>query len=139
MGKRIMFKLQNARQIQNLGDLNVHFNRIRVTKCLFRVPSPDSLNARNLTVSLRGFDTHSNVTDLNDGALRPYMFSLPIGEGEFVTYLNVTSGDGGTWDYESQKRRSLETQLEFRLYLDNVPYTPAVDQEIFLELDFCNC
>jgi hypothetical protein len=61
-----------------------------------------------------------------------------------VSYVNVTSGDDGTWDYEERRdagtdrsRRSLETQLEFRLYLDNVPYTPAADQEVMLELEFC--
>ena len=70
--------------------------------------------------------------------VRPYFFSLPIGEGIFVNYLNITSGNNGTWDFESAYMRRLETQLEFKLLLDNVPFTPAPGKEVIIELEFSN-
>jgi hypothetical protein len=63
---------------------------------------------------------------------------LPIGEGEFVTYDNVTRGGGGTWDWSNFEERKLETQLTFQLLLDNVPYTPPAGKEVLLELEFCH-
>lgn len=94
-----------------------------------------------LHVCISGYNSHVNVTDENSGHLRPYFFALPV-TNCYANYLNITSGiggpqTGGTWDYEVEnKPRELENQLEFRLFLNNVPYTPAADYELYLELSF---
>jgi hypothetical protein len=87
-------------------------------------------------VLLSGYNNNVSVADGGFAEVRPYFFSLPVGEGIFVNYLNVTSGEGGTWDFVSDHPRRLETFLEFKLLLDNVPFTPAPDKELILELEF---
>ena len=134
--RRLSLKLTQQTQVQNIGDLNLRFKKIRVAKLLWRGECPDPAVARNLHVSLRGYNTHVNVCDVpeNSGVLRPYFFNLPLGEGQFVSYINVTSGAGGTWDFTTTRPKQLETQLVFELFIDNVAWTPPADG-LLLELE----
>lgn len=135
--KSILFKLGSAIQNQHIGDLNLHFRKIRVRKCCFAVENKSTDLTRNLVVLLSGYNNNVSVADGGFAEVRPYFFSLPVGEGIFVTYLNVTNGgDTGTWDYETDKPKKLETFLEFKMLLDNVPFTPAPNKELILELEF---
>ena len=86
-----------------------------------------------------GYDTHLDLTNVdsnNLGEVRKYMFALPIGEGEFVTYVNRTSGNGGDWDFVSSEIRELETQLTIDVRIDDVGYVAPDDEAMYIELGF---
>ena len=136
--RRVLIKLNEPIQQQLIGDLNLKFKKIRVEKLLFRSPNPLSLTARKLTLSLRGFDTHIDATNRGNNFIeqRRYFFCLPIGEGEFTTYVNSTSGDGGTWDFETQNAREIETSFEIETLLDDVGFTAVEGEELYVELTF---
>jgi hypothetical protein len=88
-------------------------------------------------VQLSGYNNNVSVADGTIGDVRPYFFALPVGEGIFATYLNITNGgDVGTWDWVGQGVKKLETFLEFKLLLDNVPFTPPANKELIIELEF---
>jgi hypothetical protein len=106
---------------------------MRVSKIVFRPTSPSSGNTKNLLVGLSGFNNHVSVADGDYKDHRNYFFALPIGEGEFVSYVNRQDND---WDYTADGVRHLENQLDFRLYLDNQPFTPNAGEEVLLELEF---
>ena len=119
--------------------MNLKFRRIRVSKLLYRSREPNSLLTKKLIVSLRGFDTHvdaTNITGFNVGEMRNYFFSLPVGEGEFTSYQNRTSGDGGNWDFETQHIREIENQFEINISLDDEPFVALEGEELFIELTF---
>jgi len=92
---------------------------------------------------LSGFNDNYSVADGGQQIVRPYFFALPIGECTFVSYINTTSGGGGTWDWEQSNHatepRHLETQLTFQILLDNEPFTPAPEKELLVELEFETC
>ena len=136
--RRIAVKLTEQTQVQNIGDLNLRFKKIRVTKFVWKGECPDPAVVRMLHLCLRGYNTHVNVTDVpeNNGTLRPYFFCLPLGEGQFNHYVNLTSGAGGSWDYTTRRPKELETQLVFELFIDNVAWTPPVGDAVLLELEF---
>lgn len=133
--KRILFKLKESRQIQHLGDLNLSYRKIRVSKILFRPPSASSGKTRSLLVSLSGFNDNISVVEGDYRDHRNYFFALPIGEGEFVSYVNRETD---SWDYVSDSLRHWENQMDIRIFLDNQPFTPAVDEEVYLEIEFCS-
>jgi hypothetical protein len=101
---------------------------------LVRSANPSSGNTRIFSLSIRGYDQHVNVTDEAGGSGRACFFALPLGEGEFTSYLNVT--ENGTWDFWGGGNLNHENTVQIRMYLDNVPYTPAAGEEVFIELAF---
>jgi len=85
---------------------------------------------------LLGYDTHidaTNITNNNVGEMRHYFFSLPIGEGEFTSYLNREDGE---WDFVADTDLQLETTLTIETRLDDVGFQAGPGEEILMELNF---
>jgi hypothetical protein len=103
-----------------------------------RSPNPASGNTRIFTVSIRGYDQHINVADeIATGTGRAIFFALPLGEGDFTSYLNV-QGHDGVWDFQAPRNDLMQhdNNLTIRIFVDNQPFTPSVDESVFMELTF---